>query len=215
MIRTIIVFLVFAFLHSLTATEAFKSRCRKLFGDLAVRVYYRALYGAVSLLSIAAAYSFIRPVPDRHLWTAAPRLAWTLRGVQAAALVFGALAFEHLDAGEFLGIRQIARYWKRGETSGDGEGISQSGLVTTGAYRVVRHPLYAAGIVIVTCNPVVTVKGLTLTTLADLYFFFGMIMEERRLRAAFGEDYERYRKEVPQFFPVIRRKRRAGKHRET
>jgi protein-S-isoprenylcysteine O-methyltransferase Ste14 len=113
------------------------------------------------------------------------------------------MAFQHLDGLEFLGLRQVWRYLTRREIAGNIDGLTQKDLVTTGVYGIVRHPLYAAGMVFVTFNPHVTVNGLTFTVLADLYFLFGMLIEERRFLHIFGERYREYMKQVPRMVPRI------------
>lgn len=212
MFKIIIIFLIFAFIHSITVTRWFKHLCNKLFSDLFMRVWYRALYNAVSFLTVLIGLHFIAQVPDRLIWTAPLWLQWPLRAVQLAGLAFGALAFEHLDGAEFMGFRQVWRYLSRGEAAGNIEGLTQKELVTGGVYGIVRHPLYAAGIVIVTFNPHITMNGLTITVLGDLYFIFGMFIEERRFLRIFGDQYREYMKCVPRLVPRLCLRKGSGKH---
>jgi methanethiol S-methyltransferase len=203
MIQVLLIFLIFALIHSVTVTQWFKHRCKKLLGDTFMRVWYRALYNAVSFVTLLIAIHFIAQVPDRRLWIAPFWVQWPLRLIQLAGLGFGTLAFEHLDGAEFMGFRQVWRYLSRRSVAGNIEGLTQKELVTGGAYGVVRHPLYAAGIVIVTFNPHITVNGLTITLLADLYFVFGMFIEERRFLTLFGDQYREYMKRVPRLVPRL------------
>ena len=77
------------------------------------------------------------------------------------------------------------------------------GLVTTGIYRVARHPAYLAfllmglGIFLMVPNPV------TLALLAYTCVVTNghAADEERRLLALYGDGYGRYSKEVGRFFP--------------
>jgi protein-S-isoprenylcysteine O-methyltransferase Ste14 len=64
--------------------------------------------------------------------------------------------------------------------------------------------MYLAGIVIFTFNPDITVNGLTITALADLYFLFGVFIEERRFLKTFGSRYREYMKQVPRLMPRLR-----------
>jgi protein-S-isoprenylcysteine O-methyltransferase Ste14 len=73
----------------------------------------------------------------------------------------------------------------------------------TGVYGIVRHPLYLAGIIVFTFNPHVTINSLTTAVLADLYFLFGMVIEERRLVEIFGDEYRKYRERVPRMIPRL------------
>jgi len=214
MIQTFLIFLAFACIHSITVSLWFKRLCGRLFGDVFLRVWYRFLYTALSTVTAGIAIALILRVPDRVLWEAPSWFAWTLRAVQLGGAVFGMRAFEHLDAQEFLGLRQVRRYLARGEVAGNSEGLADRGLITTGVYGIVRHPLYVAGIVIVTFSPRITVNGLALTVLADLYFLFGMMIEERRFLRIFGDQYRRYMRQVPRMVPdVFGRGGTGGKER--
>lgn len=206
MLQVIIIFLAFAFIHSITVSQKMKKLCAGIFGETFMRVYYRALYTAVSAVTAGAALYLIHRVPDEQLWTAPAWLKWIMYAIQLAGIIFGLLAFKHLDTGEFLGITQLARYWKRGEVAGNIEGLTANELVTTGVYGIVRHPLYLAGIVIFTFNPLITRNSLVISVLADLYFLFGSLIEERRFCGVFGDHYQEYRERVPRLLPRIRRR---------
>jgi len=208
MLTIILIFFSFALIHSITVTRWFKELCRKTFGDTFMRVWYRFLYNALSTSTVVIAFRMMRLVPDRHLWTAPFPLLWPLYAMQAAAIVFGALSFRYLDGTEFLGLKQVWRFLARGEVAGNVEGLTQRDLITKGVYGVVRHPMYVAGIVLVTVNPQVTVNGLTFTVLCDLYFLFGMLVEERRFLRIFGEEYREYMRRVPRMAPGLRMKGR-------
>jgi len=206
MMTVIITFVLFAFLHSITLALWFKRFFQKLAGDIFMRVWYRFLYNQLSIITAAAAFYIIKHVPDEVVWAAPPWLRLIMLGIQIAGLVFGALAFRYLDVKEFLGYRQVWRYRTRGETAGNIEGLTDKELVTAGVYGIVRHPMYVAGIVIVTFSPVITVNGITFTVLADLYFLFGMLIEERRFLKLFGDPYRQYMNLVPRMIPKWRRR---------
>ncbi len=203
MFKVLLIFLSFACVHSITVTVWFKQLCRRAFGNRFMQVWYRFLYNLLSIITVTIAFKLMRQVPDRHLWTAPAVLLWPMHGVQAAAIIFAAMAFQYLDGMEFLGLRQVWRYLAAGDVAGNGEGITAKGLITKGVYGIVRHPLYAAGIVFVSANPHVTVNGLTFTVLADLYFLFGMFIEERRFLRIFGDQYREYMRKVPRMVPFL------------
>jgi hypothetical protein len=52
--------------------------------------------------------------------------------------------------------------------------------------------------------PRITVNRLTLATLVAVYVFLVSLHDERRLRATYGEPFERYRQEVPFLIPRLR-----------
>jgi protein-S-isoprenylcysteine O-methyltransferase Ste14 len=142
-------------------------------------------------------------LPDRTIWAAPMWLTWIMRSIQSAGFVLGIRAFEYMDTREFMGFRQVWQYLRTGETGGDIEGLTRKELVSTGVYGMVRHPMYAAGLLIFTFSPRITENGLTITVLADLYFLFGMFIEERRFVKIFGEQYREYQKQVPMMVPRV------------
>jgi uncharacterized membrane protein len=204
MIHILLIFLAFALIHSITVSHWFKDLCRRVLGETFMRVWYRFLYTGVSGITAAIALYLIARTPDRVIWDPPVWLRWLLHGVQLAGFLFGAQAFRYLDKWEFMGFRQVWRYVMKGEVAGNLEGLTDRELVTTGVYGIVRHPLYVAGIIIFTFSPVITVNGLTVTVLADLYFLFGMFIEERRFLRIFGDRYREYMKRVPRIFPTLR-----------
>jgi uncharacterized membrane protein len=209
MIHVIIIFILFALVHSVTVSSWFKLMCLNAYGETFMRSWYRFLYNAISVITALAAIYFISKVPDREIWTAPLLLKWAMHAVQFAGILFGTLAFEHMDSGEFMGFRQVWRYLSRRETAGNIEGLTDKELVKTGVYGIVRHPMYLAGLLIFTFSPIITVNGLTVTVLADIYFLFGMFIEERRFLRLFGDDYREYMRQVPRLIPKIYYRRRS------
>ncbi len=89
-----------------------------------------------------------------------------------------------------------------------GEVREKPELVRKGVFEVVRHPIYLGAMLLY--------LGLTLFTLSLVSFvlwifiviFYCLISryEEKVLTKAFGEEYEKYKKEVPMMFPSLLRK---------
>jgi protein-S-isoprenylcysteine O-methyltransferase Ste14 len=83
-------------------------------------------------------------------------------------------------------------------------------LKTTGAYGVVRHPIYTSGIGYQL--GVFLVSGYVAVLIACVTFVLGALyftrQEERRLMELLEDpsEYERYRSRVPALFPRLRRK---------
>jgi protein-S-isoprenylcysteine O-methyltransferase Ste14 len=203
MMQVILIFFLFAVIHSITVSRWFKLLCTNALGEAWMRIWYRFLYNTVSIVTVLATIYLIAKVPDREIWTAPVWLKWLMHGIQFAGLVFGTLAFERMDTGEFMGFRQVWRYLMRGETAGNIEGLTEKELIRTGVYGIVRHPMYLAGLIIFTFSPVITVNGLTVTIMADLYFLFGAFIEERRFLTDFGDEYREYMKQVPRLIPRV------------
>ena len=79
-------------------------------------------------------------------------------------------------------------------------------LVTTGPYRIVRHPLYASiiwmfyGAAIAYLNPLAALENTLIFIPAMIY---RSNLEERALAETFGNEYSNYRKNTGRFFPKI------------
>ncbi len=94
----------------------------------------------------------------------------------------------------FLGIRQI-------RTKRENWSLSEhETFVTSGIHRMIRHPWYLGGMMIVWA------RDLSLSTLINnivitSYFIIGTYLEERKLIREFGEQYREYQANVSMFFP--------------
>jgi protein-S-isoprenylcysteine O-methyltransferase Ste14 len=78
-------------------------------------------------------------------------------------------------------------------------------LIRTGPYNLVRHPIYTgilfgvAGTAIIIGEPL----GLIAFFLILVVYLWKIRMEEKYLQEEFGEDYARYKKEVPALIPLL------------
>ncbi len=197
----VIIFGCFALIHSICVRERTKRMVSAVLGETFVKVFYRFFYTLFSIITASAAFYLINSLPDQVLFQGPQWFRWLMHAIQAGGLVFGLLTFRELDAREFMGIRQIQRFISNREVTGDTEGMTINRLVTGGTYGIVRHPLYLAGIIIFTFEPNITRNWLTVSILADLYFIYGALAEEKRLKERFGSEYEEYMKRVPRFIP--------------
>jgi protein-S-isoprenylcysteine O-methyltransferase Ste14 len=97
--------------------------------------------------------------------------------------------------------------------------VHTTSLVTSGIYSIVRHPQYTAGIlfslalILISQSWLILIIGAVVITL----LYFDIVMADRHERAKFGEEYERYMKDVPRtnfILGIIRLLERRGKKRE-
>jgi protein-S-isoprenylcysteine O-methyltransferase Ste14 len=82
-----------------------------------------------------------------------------------------------------------------------------AGVVSTGAFRYVRHPLYLASILFYLGLVVSTASLFSLVLLVMIFIFYNHIAsyEERLLLEKFGENYETYKKKTGKWVPRIAR----------
>jgi protein-S-isoprenylcysteine O-methyltransferase Ste14 len=84
-------------------------------------------------------------------------------------------------------------------------GQRSTSLISTGAFRYVRHPLYLGSILGYLAFSVSTASLFSLVLLIPIVFFYDYIAghEERLLTARFGEDYAAYMKHAGKWIPKI------------
>ena len=79
------------------------------------------------------------------------------------------------------------------------------GVVSTGAFRYVRHPLYLASILFYISLTVFTSSLFSLMLIVVIFLFYNYIAgyEEKLLEVSFGETYKVYKKRTGKWVPKI------------
>jgi len=95
---------------------------------------------------------------------------------------------------QFLGITQIKRGGGNRSLSGYGK------FVVSGIHRMIRHPWYLGGILIVWAGDL-SISTILTNLVISSYFVIGAMLEERKLVREFGEPYRQYRRTVSMLFP--------------
>ena len=184
-------FVGFAVIHSLTAGKSFADRLKRSVPARVVDGWYRLAYNALSLLTFAPVLAVAVLMPDSSLYVVGRPLALVLRVVQLAALAGLGWSLWSIDFWRFAGLRQAWAYF-----NGDDLPLRDEPLQQNGVYALMRHPLYVFSLVALWANPIGTVSSLVFNICATLYFGIGSQIEERRLTAAYGDDYRHYRRTV-------------------
>jgi len=192
-------FALFAMVHSLTVSDAFKSFAARITGERWMRAWYRLAFTLFSAAISIIYAAFYLSLPDTFLYRPPWYVLWPMHMVQFAGVWLMVAAMRPFSAGYFSGIAQARRFLESGTTGGDIEGIPDGSLVTGGVYSVVRHPMYLAGILVFMFEPNVTLNCLVVRVLAAGYFVYGALVEDVRLSARFGDEYRRYMERVPRF----------------
>ena len=104
------------------------------------------------------------------------------------------------------------RFWASSTIFNTGKGTPlyswpAKALVTTGPYRLIRNPLYLGGFLIY-LGIIITIPSLFLAILGLIGFliiYIGIAREEKGLERRFGEDYRRYKQNVPGWIPRTKR----------
>ncbi len=199
MIPFITSFLLWAVLHSFTASQKCKDLVRQRVGDIGYHASYRFVYNVIAVLSILPVFYFYWSLPDMTFWRVPSPWPWLMISLQVIGLIGAAVSVIQTDALSFIGLRQLLDPQAAQNKAGLGET-----LYIVGLYRWMRHPLYTFSMMILWFSPIMTRNTLIFNLLATSYFIFGSIIEERRLTADFGQAYIDYQAAVPRFLPKIK-----------
>jgi protein-S-isoprenylcysteine O-methyltransferase Ste14 len=177
-------------LHSLMASHWAKNAARRMFGSGADR-WYRLIFNFLGGLLFIPVLAVVAWDPGVIIYRLDPPWLVIAVLVQVLALIALAVGLIQTDALHFLGLRQL---WQP-------DPDSPPGLVVSGMYRWVRHPLYTAGLAFIWFTPLMSTSILAMNLGLTLYILVGSEFEERRLLSEFGQAYADYRRRVPRLIP--------------
>ncbi|MCW5898407.1 MAG: isoprenylcysteine carboxylmethyltransferase family protein [Flavobacteriales bacterium] len=178
--------LLFLVTHSLFASDKAKAIAAE---RLRLARWYRLAYSLWSSLTLALVLLLWWPSAQELLFEvsmAVRSLAWVLILLGASIAL---LAITRFGAAGFIGLAPER----------------EGGLVRTGLHARVRHPIYTGIIVMLLgwCLAWPAMGTLLVAAMMLAYLPIGMRLEERKLIALFGGEYERYRREVPALWPRL------------
>jgi protein-S-isoprenylcysteine O-methyltransferase Ste14 len=181
--------LAFFLQHSIMVRAPVRARLSRLVPDR----YQGALYAIASGVVLTLVLILWQRSPAVVLSVEGP-LRWVLLALHllaVAGFVWGILSLPGFDP---LGLAPIQAHL---------HGTSPRAFPFTvrGAYRWVRHPLYASLLLLFWTDPLLTTDRLLFDVLWTLWIVVGTVLEERDLVAEFGERYVAYRRDVPMLIP--------------
>ncbi|MBF0458403.1 MAG: isoprenylcysteine carboxylmethyltransferase family protein [Nitrospirae bacterium] len=185
------------------ATDWIKTAAVGAFGGNFVRAAYRFIYTCISSVTFVIAYLLIKRLPDGILVEIPGYFKILFYLIQTFGAIIIILSFKDLGILEFSGVSQIVKYISGKEIGGNIEGLTIGSLTRAGVYGIIRHPLYAGGILVFLFNPNVTVNSAIVSLLSTIYVIIGAYIEDRRLKNIFGSQYDDYAKDIPSFIPKI------------
>ncbi|MBC8425613.1 hypothetical protein H8E07_15975 [bacterium] len=191
-VPVILVAALWCALHSLLITHACGRLVRRLCGRRAA--WQRLVYNLFSTATLLWCWLQFRAYPGEPLWAwhglwQIPRVA----GLALAAWLGWRGARVH-DNAAFLGLRQVRDL--RAGREPPAPVLSRKGVL-----GLVRHPYYAAGLLVMALYADFTTTNVAYRAVFVLYLLLGTWLEERKLLAEFGEAYRAYRREVPALLP--------------
>jgi len=192
----ILLFGLYALIHSYLASIKVKEWFKKNFGDLIA--FYRLVYNIFALASFYLIYE-LSPKPHLILYDLPNPYDLIILLPQFLALSGLFWAFKYICFKEFLGLSQVKRYFEKNFNSGLDENLT---LLIKGPFKYMRHPVYFFSILILLFRPTMDLFYLVFFFCIAIYFYIGSYFEEEKLVKHFGKIYSDYRKSVPKIFPV-------------
>ena len=176
--------------HSLLASHFAKDMARGTLGAGFMR-FYRLAYNIFSVVSLAPILFLMDSLPDQLIYEVTAPWNVLMFGGKLLAVLFLLIAVLQTDTFSFVGLRQLVQEEAPGR------------LVTSGMYRLVRHPLYTFSLLFIWLAPTMTQNTLTVYVGATLYVLVGAYFEERKLLRDFGEAYAEYKRKTPMLVPGL------------
>ena len=182
---------LFALQHSIMARSWFKRAWTRIVPPAAERSTY-VLFSSVALILLFWQW---RPIGGL-VWqvTNGPtRIA--IYGVYATGWLLLLVATFLINHFDLFGLRQVHLHYRGQEYTG-------LKFRTPGLYRLMRHPIYFSWLCIFWATPRMTIAHLVFSVATTGYILMAIQLEERDLIRAYGDAYQRYKRQVPSILPV-------------
>ena len=189
----VFLWMVWCTLHSALITKSVTDYMERKLGDR--YRFYRLCFNIFSLVTFIPLVLFSVSIRGVPIFRWQGLLAIVKYLMLATSLFLFIAGGAHYRMSQFLGIHQI----KTGSAS---QVLSKEGMFqTSGILNVLRHPWYAAGILIVWARDI-TLSIFLINLVVSAYFVIGTILEERKLLHEFGDTYREYQKNVSMLIPL-------------
>jgi len=198
---TVLLWTGYVSLHSFLISTRFTNLMIRLLKNY--YAFYRLFYVLISFILIIPLINYTSQLDDKVIITyGSPVSVIRYVLISGSLLMFFWAFFFDYDSLSFFGIRQALNFKKEKKTS-QPDGIKRNGLL-----GIMRHPMYLALIIYLWCQTFRLIDIVT-NTLLTIYVIIGTILEEKKLVSEFGEEYIKYKKEVPMLIPFTKRKKRS------
>lgn len=182
---------LFALQHSIMARSWFKQAWTRIVPPAAERSTY-VLFSSLALVLLFWQW---RPIGGL-VWQVDNEVArYAIYGVYAIGWILLLAATFLINHFDLFGLRQVYLHFV---------GKPYTGLPfrTPGMYRFMRHPIYFAWLCIFWATPRMTMAHLVFALATTGYILMAIPWEESDLIRIHGDDYRRYKQQVPKILPV-------------
>ncbi len=183
---------VFALQHSVMARPAFKAWWTKIVPAAAER----STYMVFSCVALGLIFWLWEPMGGDIWQIEQPVLrgmVWGLYVIGWLTVVGSSSLINHFD---LFGLRQSWLHFR-------GEEYTHLPFRTPGPYQLVRHPLYVGWLLVFWSTPSMGIAHFCFAIGMTVYILVAIQYEEQDLINVHGEDYERYREQVPMLLPRL------------
>lgn len=195
-ILVLILFFLFAFLHSYFASKKFKILLLNKYPSIIP--FYRLIYNLFAVITFYLFYK-LSPKSDLTIYDLIFPYDLLILIPQLLSLIGLIWSAFYFDWKEFIGISQIIRWEKGNYNLYDLD--EKTTLRVDGPYKISRHPIYLFTILFLLFRPTMSLFYLTVLVCIIIYFYIGSIYEEKKLVEKFGSEYLNYQEKVGKIFP--------------
>jgi protein-S-isoprenylcysteine O-methyltransferase Ste14 len=176
--------IIYFLLHSVLADAKVKTYAEKALGN-GYR-FYRLVYSFISTAGLIGLMFMSGSIPGEYFFERDGMARYFSMLLTTFGVILVQASLRHHGLKAFLGFAH-----------------EQSGLHTAGLLSWIRHPIHA-GVILVTLGFFLFIPNLpTLVSCSCVFAYLpiGIFLEERKMVAAYGDAYRKYRDEVPALFP--------------
>ncbi|OPX89739.1 MAG: NnrU protein [Pelotomaculum sp. PtaB.Bin104] len=184
---------VHSFLISTGFTRWLKAKLGRYF------VFYRLSYNLLSIFMLIPIVVYTKSLNSIVLINLTPPWNILTKLLAAGSAMVIILATWRFGLIEFIGLRQAINFFSRPNSK---QPTPPTGLVRTGLYGIVRHPVYLAAIILV-WSMSITLADVLVSIVLTIYIVIGLVLEEKKLVLEYGRDYINYQNEVPMLIPFL------------